>query len=39
MFGGENESSTLLKTEKNYFFDSKIIHCLKWSRGNPENRH
>ena len=39
MVGGENESSTLLKTEKNCSFDSKIIHCLKWSRGNPENRN
>ena len=39
MVGSKNESSTLLKIEQNCSFDSKSIHCLKWDRGNPENRH
>ena len=39
MIGSKNESSTLLKIEQNCSVDSKIIHCLKWDRGNPENRH
>ena len=37
MDGSKIESSTLLKIEQNCSFGSKIIHCLKWDRGNPEN--
>ena len=37
MVWSKKESSALVKIEQNLSFDSKIIHCLKWDRGNTEN--